>query len=101
LFSASCISAAFPSKNLPHPVQRQSAPSKPFPVLPSRARTANKERVARKNGPAGVILHEEADAILRVARGVHAPDRDAAQFESLLVRRSPSYALAVLAPNDL
>ena len=40
--------------------------------------TADEERVACENSPPGPVLHEEANAILRVARRMHARHLDVA-----------------------
>lgn len=63
-------------------------------------RTADKQRVARKDGLAGGILKVVADAVLRVARRVHGLDRDVANLERLAVLRHPGDGLAVPAAND-
>lgn len=63
--------------------------------------TADEERVAGKHSPLVPILHVEADAVLRMARGVDALDDDAAKLKRLFVLGGLGDALAILAADDL
>lgn len=97
LFSASCISAALPSKNLPHPDTRQFGVSK---GRSSWALTTDKERVACEYCPAGIVLHVEADTVLCMARRVHSFDLDVSQLEGFFMRGRLGYAFAVFAADN-
>jgi len=58
------------------------------------------QRVAREHDLVPVVLHEPADAVLRVARRVEALDGDVANLEALAVARRLGYGFAVLAADD-
>ncbi len=57
--------------------------------------------VAGEDNPVVAVLHEPADAVLGVARGVQALDGDAAESEALAVLGRGRDGLAVLAAKDL
>jgi hypothetical protein len=63
--------------------------------------TTVEEGVAGKDGFLVAILHEPADAILRMARGVKCFDGDAAEVEGLAVGGCLGHLLAVLAADDI
>lgn len=63
-------------------------------------RTANEKSVTGEDCLASRVLHEIADAVLRVARGMDGPDRDVADLKSLSVLWRLGDSLAVLAAND-
>lgn len=69
-------------------------------ALEEPAAAGVEERVAREDDAPPAVLHEPADAVLRVARRVQAPDGDAADLPALAVGRRPRHALGVLAPDD-
>lgn len=105
LFSASFISAAVPSKNLPHPVSLSASPRRKTPnslgVSQGRAaRTANEECVTSKDSLVATILGEVADAVLGVAGRVDTPNGDVAELEGLAVCWGLGDTLAVLASDD-
>ena len=77
------------------------APAQISVSSPRLKHTADEERVAGKLSLARLVLHEEADAVLRVARRVHRLHRDAAQLERLAVLGRLGHALAVLAADDV
>lgn len=58
------------------------------------------QRVAREHDLVAAVLHEPADAVLRVARRVEALDGDVADLEALAVARRLGHCLAVLAADD-
>lgn len=66
-----------------------------------KVHTADEERVPSKDGLVPAVLHEEADAVLRVAGRVDALDADGPQLEDLIVGRCPCHALAVFAADDV
>lgn len=105
LFSASCISAALPSKNLPHPEYPISFPE---PIPNKRTEnsrggwlTTDEERVACKDGLARAILHVVADAVLGVAGRVDSLDGNVTNLKDLLVLWGLSDALAVFAADNV
>ena len=59
------------------------------------------ESVPRKHDPVIAVLHEEADAVLGVARRVQRLDGDAANVERLAVLGRLGYLIAVLAADHL
>lgn len=62
---------------------------------------ANEKRIARKNGLVIPVLHEVANAILRVARGVQGRHGDAvSNLEDLPVGWGSRNRLAIFAAND-
>lgn len=63
--------------------------------------TTVEQGVAREDHLVVTVLHEPADAILRVAWRVQALDGDAAQREALAVLRRCSDVLAVSSAKDL
>lgn len=64
-------------------------------------RTCNKEGITRKDSPLVPILHEVADTILGVARGMECRHRDAlSNLELFSMLRSLTDSLAVSASND-
>lgn len=62
--------------------------------------TADEEGVAREDSPAGLVLEEVADAVLRVARRVDALHDNVPDLKGLPVRGGLGDALAVLASDD-
>ena len=64
-------------------------------------RTADEESVAGKHGLASTILHEEADAVLSMARRMDALDGNVSNLEGLLMLGRLGHALAVCTANDV
>jgi hypothetical protein len=75
-----------------------------FTTAPSkihRQRTANEEGISSENDALTAILHEVADAILRVTRGMQRADRDSvANLEFLAMCGCLGHRLAVAASDD-
>ena len=63
--------------------------------------TSVEQGIPRKHDLVVAVLHEEADAVLSVARRVQRLDGDAADVECLVVFRCLGHLLAVLAANDV
>lgn len=114
-FSALCISAAEPSKNLPQPINARKAKRKvnkrkknanitsletEHLHLKKKKLTADEEGITGEHHPVVPVLHEPADAVLRVTRRVQARDRDAADLQLLVVARRQRHARGVLASPD-
>lgn len=63
--------------------------------------TANKKRIPRKNNPLISILHEIANTILRMTRGMQRLDRDAfSDLERFPMLRRFGYRCAALSADD-
>jgi hypothetical protein len=67
----------------------------------SSKHTTDEERIASEDGLIAAVLHEVADAVLRVTRSVHAFDGDAAQLEGLAMLRRLCDAITILAADDV
>ncbi len=59
------------------------------------------QSIPRKHDLVVAVLHEEADAVLGVARRVKRLDHNAADVEGRAMRGCLGHLLAVLAANDL
>jgi hypothetical protein len=70
-------------------------------LLREIALTSVEQRIPRKHDLVVAVLHEEADAVLGVARRVQRLDGDAAYVEGLAVLGRPRHLLAVLSADDL
>jgi hypothetical protein len=64
-------------------------------------RTADEESVTGKHGFASAILHEEADAVLSMARRMDALDGNVSNLEGLLMFGRLNHALTIFTANDV